>query len=101
MRTDPPPAGLYHPRTLRSMFSATSVRKMAKARFRGLGFIAWARRTPKGVVKSVVPEKSGWTWAYYTPVIALAMEYKLPLRAAWLGLGADPVAAKKPLDWDL
>lgn len=34
------------------------------------------------VVKNVAPAKSGWTWAYYTPVIALAMEYKLPLRAA-------------------
>jgi uncharacterized iron-regulated protein len=34
------------------------------------------------VVQNVAPEKSGWTWAYYTPVIALAMEYKLPLRAA-------------------
>ena len=28
-------------------------------------------------------------------------ERKLPLRAAWLGLGSDAVAAKKPLDWDL
>ena len=28
------------------------------------------------------PGKSGWTWAYYTPVIALAMEFKLPLLAA-------------------
>ena len=34
------------------------------------------------VVEKVAPAKSGWTWAYYTPVIALAMEYKLPLRAA-------------------
>ena len=34
------------------------------------------------VVAKVAPAKSGWTWAYYTPVIALAMEYKLPLRAA-------------------
>ncbi len=39
------------------------------------------------VVKKVAPEKSGWTWAYYTPVIALAMEYKLPLRAANLSRG--------------
>lgn len=34
------------------------------------------------VVAKVAPAKSGWTWAYYTPVIALAMEYTLPLRAA-------------------
>ena len=39
------------------------------------------------VVKKVAPEKSSWTWAYYTPVIALAMEYKLPLRAANLSRG--------------
>jgi uncharacterized iron-regulated protein len=34
------------------------------------------------VVAKVAPAKSGWTWPYYTPVIALAMQYKLPLRAA-------------------
>ena len=39
------------------------------------------------VVKKVAPEKSSWTWAYYTPVIALAREYKLPLRAANLSRG--------------
>ncbi|GHB95652.1 hypothetical protein GCM10010080_04040 [Thermomonas carbonis] len=39
------------------------------------------------VVSKVAPAKSGWTWAYYTPVIALAMEYKLPLRAANLSRG--------------
>lgn len=39
------------------------------------------------VVAKVAPAKSGWTWAYYTPVIALAMEYKLPLRAANLSRG--------------
>ena len=39
------------------------------------------------VVAQVAPAKSSWTWAYYTPVIALAMEYKLPLRAANLSRG--------------
>ncbi|HSD18167.1 MAG TPA: ChaN family lipoprotein [Thermomonas sp.] len=34
------------------------------------------------VVAKVAPAKSSWTWPYYTPVIALAMQYKLPLRAA-------------------
>lgn len=34
------------------------------------------------VLAKVVPPKSGWTWAHYTPVIALALEYKLPLLAA-------------------
>ena len=34
------------------------------------------------VAAKVTPAKSGWTWAFYKPVIALAMEYKLPLRAA-------------------
>ena len=34
------------------------------------------------VVDKVVTGKSGWTWAYYKPVIALALEYKLPLLAA-------------------
>ena len=28
-------------------------------------------------------------------------ERKLPLRAAWLGLGTEPAAPKKPVDWDL
>ena len=39
------------------------------------------------VVAKVVTAKSSWTWPYYTPVIALAMEYKLPLRAANLSRG--------------
>ena len=34
------------------------------------------------VVAKVAPAKSSWTWAHYTPVIALALQYKLPLRAA-------------------
>ena len=34
------------------------------------------------VIAKVAPAKSGWTWPYYAPVIALAMDYKLPLRAA-------------------
>lgn len=34
------------------------------------------------VVRGASPGKTGWTWAYYTPVIALAMEFKLPLLAA-------------------
>ncbi|MDQ3159752.1 MAG: ChaN family lipoprotein [Pseudomonadota bacterium] len=34
------------------------------------------------VVKRLVPGKSGWNWAFYKPVIALAMQYKLPLLAA-------------------
>ncbi len=34
------------------------------------------------VVTRLVPGKSGWDWTFYKPVIALAMEYKLPLLAA-------------------
>lgn len=34
------------------------------------------------VVARLVPGKSGWNWTFYKPVIALAMEYKLPLLAA-------------------
>ena len=34
------------------------------------------------VVAKVAPAKSSWTWDYYKPVIALALQYKLPLRAA-------------------
>lgn len=34
------------------------------------------------VVDRVAPAKAGWTWAYYQPVIALALEFKLPLLAA-------------------
>lgn len=34
------------------------------------------------VVGKVAPAKSSWTWPYYTEVIALALQYKLPLRAA-------------------
>lgn len=34
------------------------------------------------VVARVAPAKASWTWAHYQPVIALALEYKLPLLAA-------------------
>lgn len=34
------------------------------------------------VVRMASPGKTGWTWAYYAPVIALAMEFELPLLAA-------------------
>ena len=34
------------------------------------------------VVAKVVAPKSGWTWDFYKPVIALALEYELPLLAA-------------------
>ncbi|WP_374554671.1 ChaN family lipoprotein [Thermomonas sp.] len=39
------------------------------------------------VVDRVAPGKAGWTWAYYQPVIALALEFKLPLLAANLSRG--------------
>lgn len=34
------------------------------------------------VVARTAPPKSSWTWDYYKPVIALALEFKLPLYAA-------------------
>ena len=34
------------------------------------------------VVARAAPTKSSWTWEYYTPVVALALEYRLPLLAA-------------------
>lgn len=34
------------------------------------------------VVARAAPGKSNWIWAFYKPVITLAMEYKLPLLAA-------------------
>jgi uncharacterized iron-regulated protein len=34
------------------------------------------------VIAKVVTAKASWTWAYYKPVIALALAYKLPLLAA-------------------
>lgn len=34
------------------------------------------------VVARVITGKSGWNWAYYKPVIALALQYHLPLYAA-------------------
>lgn len=34
------------------------------------------------VVAKVVPAKSGWTWTHYKPLIALALQYGLPIRAA-------------------
>lgn len=34
------------------------------------------------VIRRTAPEKSGWTWAHYAPVIQLALDYKLPLLAA-------------------
>lgn len=39
------------------------------------------------VVARVVAGKSGWNWDFYQPVIALALEYKLPLLAANLSRG--------------
>jgi len=34
------------------------------------------------VIARAAPPKASWTWAYYKPVIALALDYKLPLLAA-------------------
>lgn len=42
---------------------------------------------PDCVVAKVVPAKSSWTWEHYKPVIALALNYKLPLLAANLSRG--------------
>ena len=39
------------------------------------------------VVAKVVAPKSGWNWEFYRPVIALALEYQLPLLAANLSRG--------------
>lgn len=39
------------------------------------------------VIRRAAPAKAGWTWAYYQPVIALALEFKLPLLAANLSRG--------------
>lgn len=39
------------------------------------------------VIARAAPPKAGWTWAYYEPVIALALQYKLPLYAANLSRG--------------
>lgn len=39
------------------------------------------------VLARIAPERSGWTWAYYKPVIALALQYHLPLYAANLSRG--------------
>ena len=56
------------------------------------------------VVARLVTAKSSWTWPYYKPVIALALEYKLPLLAANLSRGdaskvvKDGFAASLPED---
>lgn len=56
------------------------------------------------VVAKVAPAKSGWTWPYYTEVIALALQYQLPLRAANLSRAdaskvvKDGFAASLPAD---
>jgi len=34
------------------------------------------------VIAKLAPAKSGWTWDHYTPVITLAIDYGLPIRAA-------------------
>lgn len=39
------------------------------------------------VIARAASAKAGWTWAYYEPVIALALQYKLPLYAANLSRG--------------
>ena len=48
-------AAAIPPRALRSMLSAISMMKPAKASFSGRGFIQWASRTPQVVVTSVTP----------------------------------------------
>ncbi|WP_271680588.1 ChaN family lipoprotein [Thermomonas mangrovi] len=56
------------------------------------------------VVDKVVTGKSSWTWHFYKPVIALALEYKLPLLAANLSrtdaskVVKDGFAASLPAD---
>lgn len=39
------------------------------------------------VVAKAAPATSGWTWTFYRPVIALALQYRLPLLAANLSRG--------------
>ncbi|WP_240098023.1 ChaN family lipoprotein [Thermomonas flagellata] len=39
-------------------------------------------RDPDCVIARAAPGKAGWTWDYYKPVIALALQYQLPLYAA-------------------
>lgn len=52
-------------------------------------------QTADCVVARVAPERSGWTWAYYQPVIALALQYHLPLYAANLSRGAASNVVKE------
>lgn len=39
------------------------------------------------VIARAAPATAGWTWAYYQPIIALALQYRLPLYAANLSRG--------------
>ena len=39
------------------------------------------------LIARAAPPKAGWTWAYYEPLIALALQYRLPLYAANLSRG--------------
>ena len=61
-------------------------------------------RDPGCVIARAAPGKAGWTWAYYEPVIALALQYKLPLYAANLSRAdaakvvKDGFAAALPAD---
>lgn len=56
------------------------------------------------VVARVSPSPSGWNWTFYAPVIALALEYRLPLLAANLSRAdaskvvKDGFAAALPAD---
>jgi uncharacterized iron-regulated protein len=47
-----------------------------------------APRDAQHVIDLAAPSRSGWDWALYRPVIALALDYELPLLAANLS-GAD------------
>lgn len=47
-----------------------------------------APRDAQHVIDLAAPARGGWEWALYRPVIALALEYELPLLAANLS-GAD------------
>jgi uncharacterized iron-regulated protein len=44
--------------------------------------IAQPGATPDDVIAAAAPPNAGWDWAYYKPLIALALQYRLPLVAA-------------------
>lgn len=54
--------------------------------------------TPDDIADAVSFDRNGWNWAYYEPLVAVALRYGLPLRASNLSRKAASQIARQGLD---